>query len=528
MIYLLHHTIDRRAAAHPERPAFRCGHEALSYGHLVRRANRLAHLLIEQGVERGDRVGIYLNRSLACAVAVYGILKAGAAYVPLDPEAPVGRTRRLIEDCELRHLITTPLLRRNFSGLLAQPSPLTVLIGVSHAPTTVTTYDWTVLANYPTTPPALRILEDDLAYIMYTSGSTGAPKGIMHTHRSGLAYARLSAALYGVGPDDVVANHCALHYDISTFGYFTAPTAGATTVIVSDAHTRFPTSLLQLIEEAGITIWYSVPLALLQLLRSPTLAERDLTALRWILFGGEVFAPRHLRGLMQYAPRARASNVYGPAEVNQCTYFHLDAPPHDDAPIPLGRIWDNTEGLIVDAHDREVSTGQAGELLIRSATRMLGYWKRPDLTARSLYHRELPCGRRTTFYRTGDLVYTDSAGNLVFVGRKDRQVKIRGHRVELEEVEAALTSLLGVGEAAVYTRPVGREEAVHTTLTIAALVVPEALHVPDPTNWLSELASRLPAHAVPTDLQLVDRLPRNDAGKIDRLAINDLVHNSIA
>ncbi|MGB3802276.1 MAG: amino acid adenylation domain-containing protein [Lewinella sp.] len=521
MPYLLFHPIDRHAADTPDRTAFRCGKRGISYAEMAERTNRLAHLLLAQGVQRGDRIGIYLPRSLDAAVAVHGILKAGAAYVPLDPEAPVARTRALIEDCDIKVVFVSPALRRNFAAMFAAPSPVTCVMGGEAEGTK--SVGWNTLDDYPATPPDIRILGDDLAYVMYTSGSTGEPKGIMHTHASGLAYARLSRDLYGVTPDDVIGNHCALHYDISTFGYFTGPLAGATTVIVADAHTKFPTSLLQLVEQERITIWYSVPLALLQMLRSPTLAERDLSALRWVLFGGEVFAPRHLRTLMEHAPNARASNVYGPAEVNQCTYFHLDEAPDNDDPLPLGHVWNDTETLILDADDEEVTEGQIGELLVRSATRMKGYWNRPDLTVRGFYYRERIPGNRETFYRTGDLVYRDAEGLLQFMGRKDRQVKIRGHRVELEEVEAVLAAQPGVGEAAVYVRETGDNEKI-----IEAMVVPETNSGGDPRRWIDAMADQLPPHTLPARIELVDALPRNDAGKIDRLAIRAAVSKSIA
>ncbi len=521
MDHLLFHAIDRHAAATPDRQAFRCGNQSLTYGQLADRTDRLAHLLIERGVSRGDRIGIYLPRSLECAVAIHGILKAGAAYVPLDPEAPVSRTRALIEDCGIRLLFVAPALRRNFASLFESPTPVTCVIG---APVEkMDSVTWEGLEDYPAAPPGLRILGDDLAYIMYTSGSTGQPKGIMHSHTSGLAYARLSAELYNVGPEDVVGNHCALHYDISTFGYFTAPLAGATTVIVTDGHTKFPTSLLQLLETERVTIWYSVPLALLQMLRSPTLAERDLSALRWVLFGGEVFAPRHLRTLMEHAPNARASNVYGPAEVNQCTYYHLDSPPDNEDPLPLGQVWGDTETLILDADEREVPPGEIGELLVRSATQMKGYWNRPDLTKKGFYHRERIPGNRETFYRTGDLVYVDGGRQLQFMGRKDRQVKVRGHRIELEEVEAVLAAQAGVGEAAVYVRETGDNEKI-----IEAMVVPESGMGGNPRTWITAMAAHLPKHTLPAHIEIVDALPRNDAGKIDRLAIRAAVSKTTA
>jgi amino acid adenylation domain-containing protein len=514
MQFLLYHAIDQHATTTPDHTAFRCGDREITYAELAGRTNQLAHLLKERGVNRGDRVGIYLGRSLETAIAVHGILKAGAAYVPLDPDAPVNRTRRLIADCDIRCLISSDGLRRNLSALLAHPTGLDTLIGAQS--NLLDSYSWATVAERCASPPGITVLGGDLAYVMYTSGSTGQPKGIMHTHRSGLAYARLSARLYGVTPEDIVGNHCALHYDISTFGYFTAPLAGATTVIVTDAHTKFPLSLLDLIKKENISVWYSVPLALLQLTRLPGFGDWRLPHLRWILFGGEVLPPRHLRALMRSAPNARASNVYGPAEVNQCTYRHFDTAPEGNEPLPLGAVWENTEILIVDDTGKEVAPGRVGELLVRSATCMQGYWNRPDLTEAAFYLLERVPGLHQTFYRTGDLVYANDGGELVFAGRKDRQVKVRGHRVELEEVEALLAAQRGVGEVAVYVRSVRDTEQC-----VAALVVPEPGQPVSPESWREALAASLPSYCLPDHIHVVPSLPRNDAGKIDRLAIRD-------
>ena len=183
----------------------------------------------------------------------------------------------------------------------------------------------------------VKILESDLAYIMYTSGSTGAPKGIMHTHHSGLSYAKLSTQVYDVKPSDRIANHAPLHFDISTFGYFSGPLASATTVIIPDAYTKLPASLSTLMEQEKISIWYSVPLALVQLLHNGVLEARDLSSLRWVLYGGENFMPKYIRSLMALWSNATFSNVYGPAEVNQCTFYHLNMPPESDGPIPIGK-----------------------------------------------------------------------------------------------------------------------------------------------------------------------------------------------
>ena len=232
MVYLLPHTIERAAEQFPDQDAFRCANRALTYADLARQMGQLSRLLIETGVQKGDRVGVYMNRSLETATAIYGIMNAGAAFVPLDPDAPPARTRFLLRDCGIQHLITNPSQRNSLKQVLADEVTVPTVIGLQED-WPVPTISWEEVAQMPATRPStVRMLEQDLAYIMYTSGTTGAPKGIMHTHYSGLSYARLSAALYGLNEKDRIGNHAALHFDISTLGYFSSPLVAATTVII--------------------------------------------------------------------------------------------------------------------------------------------------------------------------------------------------------------------------------------------------------------------------------------------------------
>ncbi len=509
MQYLLWHGLDQQAQRDPDHEAMRCRDLSLNYGELSDRSAKLAATLVEAGARRMDRIGIFLPKSLETAVAVYGILKAGCAYVPLDPTAPAERTEAIIRDCGIRQVITqSDRVARLPAGVLHS------VIGVDDSGETgAEAIPWEdVLRRQATTPaPATG---QDLAYIMMTSGSTGRPKGLMHTHASGLAYVRLSAATYDVRPDDRLANHSPLHFDMSTFEYLTGPNRGATTVVVPEEVMMFPRSAAALIEREQLTFWYSVPLALIQLLENGDLESVDATSLRWILFGGEPFAPKHLRRLMQQWPQARFSNVYGPAEVNQCTYYHLPEPPEDNSPIPLGRVWENSDGLVLDTDDQPVAPGKSGELLVRTPTMMDGYWNRPDLNDVSFYVPERTPGFPERYYRTGDLVSVGDDGILTYIGRKDRQVKIRGYRVELDEIEAALSQHPAVVEAAVVAIPgdngvrhiravaITREDADETSDTILAFA-----------------AEKLTTYAVPESLRLAPSLPRTTSGKIDRNAV---------
>lgn len=519
MVYLLQHCLDHSAERYPEHDVMRCNGQALTYAELVQRSNALAHALIELGVQRRDRVGIYLNKSLETAIAIYGIWKAGAAYVPLDPLAPVARLSYMINDCGIRQLISHSQKLESLQQLQLACPGLESVIGLEQdAQPGLHTISWNEIeAARDLASPAVTLMEQDLAYIMYTSGSTGNPKGMMHTHASGLAYTKMAVKTYSVDHTDRLSNHSPLHFDMSTFDYFAGPLAGATTIIIPEAYTKLPASLSKLMADERMTIWYSVPFALIQLLLRGVLESRDMSALRWVLFGGEPFSPAHLRALQRLWPQARFSNVYGPAEVNQCSYYHV--PPladDDDQQVPIGVIWENAEGLVVDEHDQPVGAGEIGELLVRAPTMMRGYWGRPDLNERAFLRRKLFPNYEDLFYRTGDLVQEAADGHLKFLGRKDRQVKARGYRVELDEVENALSTHLDVEENAVYAVP-----DVEGSSRIEAAVIMRSgtrLVQDQLTRFLAEL---LPWYAVPTSIVELEEFPRTGSGKIDRRALRE-------
>lgn len=522
--YLLHHSIETWAECFPEKDAFRYYDQSLKYSALNRRANALAHCLIDNGVARGDRVGIFMNKSIETPIALYGIMKAGAAYVPLDPASPVERLSYVLNHCGIRHIVTHKSKVRKLRALPEQNVALDLCIGlpqISGFP--YRTIEWESVNQFPATAPGVAILEQDLAYIMYTSGSTGEPKGIMHSHYSGLSYAKLSAELYRITPDDRLSNHSPLHFDMSTLDYFSGPLAGATTVIIPEEFTRMPASLSKLIEDEKLTIWYSVSFALVQLLLRGALEKRDLSSLRLVLFGGEVFPTKHLRELMKRWPQAAFSNVYGPAEVNQCTFYLIpELSEDDDRPVPIGHIWPNTEALILDENNMPAAVGEPGELLIRSATMMRGYWRQPELTARAFYRITRFPNHEEVFYRTGDLVMKPEDGLLRFLGRKDRQVKLRGHRVELDEIEAATNTHQAVEECGAYPLP----DAEGSNLVEVAVTV-KSSHSISESELLKYLKSRLPPYAVPTKILLLEAFPRTGTGKIDRRALAEIAQGKM-
>jgi len=490
----------------------------LSYAELYGRANRVAAMLHDNGVHPGDRVGLYAHKSIDTITALFGIVAAGAVYVPINPEAPAEYVRHILADCAIKHLVVDRATRRT-ALMLADDPGVALLIGMDDPFATVPTIGWDTVWAYPGEPPKVSIADDDLAYIIFTSGSTGRPKGIMHTHRSGLAYGEVAAATYGLVPTDRIANHAPLNFDLSLLELWGGVVAGATIIIVSAGHARLPASFSQVLADERVSVVNAVPFALVQLLHRGALDERDLTALRWVLFGGEVFPTKDLRALMHRLPRAKFANVYGPAEVNGVTYLIVPHLASDDIePISIGDLYPGADGRVVDGDDREVGAGVTGELLIHSPTQMIGYWGQPDLTERSTYVERGPGGETKRWHRTGDLVQRREDGSFRLVGRKDRMVKARGHRVELDAVETALLSHPAVAEASVFAVPDGegsRRIAAVATLRGGS----DGSDLPDAGELIHHAARFLPRYALPRALRIIDSIPRTSTGKADRVAL---------
>ncbi|HUF64322.1 MAG TPA: amino acid adenylation domain-containing protein [Verrucomicrobiales bacterium] len=511
--YLLSLAAEDSAQRFPDHPAFIFRDAVLTYGDVARRARSLAAYLLERGLAPSGRVGLYLRKCLELPAALYGVLAAGGVYVPIDPAAPPGRLRFILEDCGIRHLVAGPERRAALTALVRDGVQLDSIIGLEPGDVEgAHCVPWSEIWARDPLSVLPRRTELDLAYIIYTSGSTGSPKGLMHTHASGLAYARMSGRVYDVSPEDRLGNHSPLHFDMSTFEYLTGPLHGATTVIIPEETTVFPVSMSRLIESARLTFWYSVPLALVQILLRGEVQDCDCRSLRWVLFGGEPFPTGHLRNLMRLWPHARFSNVYGPAEVNQCAYYHLPASP-EDVPdnIPIGRVWENAEGLVVDEEGGPVAAHQPGELLVRSPAMMRGYWNQPGLNQRVFFDCEPIPGFRERFLRTGDLVRDRGDGELLFLGRKDRLVKIRGYRLELDEVEAVLASHPAVAEAAAVALSAGEGEKE----IVAAVILREGTGA-GCECLRAHAASRLPHYGVPSRISVLSAFPRTGTGKIDR------------
>jgi amino acid adenylation domain-containing protein len=516
MRYLLPQLLSQAAERTPSHPAICCRAETLSYAELFHRAACLAEVLRQAGVKTGDRVGIYMNKCVDCATAIYGIMAAGAAYVPLDPDAPAARLRYVIDSCGIRCLVSEPRMA-DVLPVLCEKSDIVAVIGVDgDIEQAEQTISWPeVVTRMVPGFPDLGITENQLAYILFTSGSTGVPKGIMHTHRSAMAWAEVTSSSYRLTARDRISNYAPLHFDLSTLDYFGAAWAGATTVIIPEEYTRFPASLAALIADEALSIFYTVPYALLQLLRAGVLDKHEYPALRAVLFGGEPMPPKYLREMLACWPAADFYNVYGPTETNGVTH-QLIRPAELDSgrAIPIGVVYPNVDALVMDEQQQAVADGTVGELYISAATCMRGYWQRPDLNQRVFWYRQQDCQQAEVFVRTGDLVSRRADGLFEFSGRKDRLIKTRGYRVELDDVEASLVAHQSVAEGAVYAVP----DPTGSVNIVASVIPaePALFRLPDLQNYLRR---HLPSYALPRSIHVMTDFPRTSTGKIDRVTM---------
>jgi amino acid adenylation domain-containing protein len=507
---LLNRIVDRAAEHRPDGAAARANDATLTYGELARRSNGLARVLQSTGLAHSGRVAVLLGKGLDVPVAFYGALAAGGTLVPIDPRSPLDQVVRILRATGATHLVTEPGRRETVRGALASCPDLAHVIGLDDREVGVPTVSWAAVAAEATDrPPAVRTIDLDPAYILHTSGSTGVPKLILHTHSTAMSFVEWAVAEYGLTPADRLSNHSSHHTCFATFDYYAAARACATTVILTPDVLMLPASLTAMLQRERVTIWYSVPTALVQLSLRGELETRDLGAMRWVLFAGEVFPGKHLQRIVRQIPTARFSHVYGSTEVNVCTFHHLPPPDGLAGALPIGKPCATTSTLVVDPALRPVADGEVGELLVRGSTVMSGYWSDPERNARVLVRLPVAGGFDETYFRTGDRVRRLEDGNLAFVARDDRQVKVRGHRVELEEVETALLSLAPVEEAAVFTVP----DAEGSASIQAAVVVGDA--AADERTLLAALRRVLPPYAVPAQLAVLETLPRTPTGKVD-------------
>jgi amino acid adenylation domain-containing protein len=491
----VHEVFEMQALRTPEAIAVEDGERRLTYHELNSRADGLSQRLRTFGVREDVLVGLCVERSIEMIVAMLGILKAGGACVPLDPTYPTERLAFMLEDTKTPVLVTERRFMDRFSG----------------AHTRIIFLDDPRTEAVETNPPRTHPHSESLAYVFYTSGSEGRPKGVCIPHRT-INRLVCNTNFVQIVSSDCVAQVSNASFDGATFEIWGALLNGARLVMISRDTALSPRELAEQIQRRGITTMFLTTSLFNELaLQAPSMFR----ALKHLVIGGEAADPKSVRMVLRSQSPQRLVNGYGPTEATTfATWYEMKDVPDDDQSIPIGRPLANTKAYILDAQLRPVPIRVAGELHIGGDALARGYWNRPELTAEKFIANPFTNEPGDRLYKTGDLARYRADGNIEFLGRIDQQVKVRGYRIELGEIEVALARHESVRTAVVTVRQESPADQ-----RIIAYVVPDGANAPTAGDLRAFLLQKLPDYMVPSAFVLVRELPLTPNGKVDRKAL---------
>jgi amino acid adenylation domain-containing protein len=513
MTQLLQDYAGEHAGRQPASVALVLGDWRITYGELESRSNQLARLLKENGCIRGDRVALLTSKSPDAIVAMHAVLKADCAYVPIDVATPPARAARVLSAAQPTLLVIDSTAEGLVEGLVAEDlteqTPIASLDedGSGEVSAVFTLSD---AESFPDGPLACANGTDDIAHILFTSGSTGIPKGVPITHSNVSHFVEWAVRYFGITSTDRTSGHPPLHFDLSTFDIYGTFLAGAELHLVPADLNLLPRKLAEFIRDSRLTQWFSVPSTLTLMSKFDALAEVELPELQRLLWCGEVLPTPTLIYWMQHLPHVTFTNLYGPTEATIASSYHTvpSCPQTETEPIPIGTACEGEELLVLD---QRLQPAPEGDIYISGVGLSPGYWHDASKTAEAFVPHPHAQEPGTRMYRTGDLGRVQD-GLVYFLGRADSQIKSRGYRIELGEIEAALNALEGLKESAV----VGVRTAGFEGVAICCAYAPKPGSAIDPPKLRQRLGDQLPSYMLPTRWLTVDELPKNVNGKIDR------------
>lgn len=497
----IHELIEQQVRRTPDAVAVEHEGACLRFSELNVAANRLAHHLRSLGVKPDDRVAVCVDRSLEMVVALLAVLKAGAAYVPLDPDYPADRLAYMLGDCRPTVLLTGQALVETLAGI--SPSlPRLVLDAVEP--------DW---AAQPGSDPARAALATHLAYLIYTSGSTGMPKGAMNEHRGVVNRLLWMRDEYGIGPGDTVLQKTPFSFDVSVWEFFLPLLSGARLVMARPDGHKDPAYLAETVRARGVTLMHFVPSMLHAFLEHPGVGLA-CAGLRRVICSGEALPASLVEAFARALPGVELHNLYGPTEAAvDVTAWNCSAGPRA-ANVPIGHPIANTRIYILDAFGQPVPLGVSGEIFIGGVQVGRGYFNRDELTVERFLPDPFVREPGARMYRTGDLGRWRADGNIEYIGRNDFQVKLRGFRIELGEIESNLVAHESVAQAVV----IAREDRPGDVRLVAYVVARQGAQV-DPARLTAHLKARLPDYMVPQHFIAMDAIPLSPNGKVERRSL---------
>ncbi len=470
----LHELLEVSAGLFPDNIAVCYLDRSITYHQLNSSSNLISDDLKAIGAKEGSRVAICAPKSIDFVSSIFGILKSGAAYLPVDYSSPIERNKFIIQNGEVSAIIISKELFHYFESEFSFVSDLDNNLVIAKNNNSLS----------KKSPP-------DLAYILYTSGSTGIPKGVMYSNSAALEFVNWSSEIFKPSHIDTFSSHAPFHFDLSIFDLFVSIKHGAKLVLIKEEVGKQPLLLAKLIAEQKISIWYSTPSILNMLAEYGKMEKYDFGNLRFILFAGEVFPITQFKVLKNKVPAAVYYNLYGPTETNVCTYYRLTDQLYTQ--IPIGKVCEHYRCLIVDE-----------EIFIRGSGVMLGYWNLPEQDA---FWKD---SSNNVWYKTGDLVDIDGSGNYIFKGRRDRMVKRNGYRIELDEIEVALDKHDFISKSAVLGNANSDGQMI-----ISAIILLKTDGEKSVIKMKEYCMNNLPSYMVPNDIVFVEDLPYTSSHKVD-------------
>jgi amino acid adenylation domain-containing protein len=512
---LAHHYLDDKLELFSGKIAVTDGRTAITYGELADSTDRLAKLLIKLGIHRGDLVAYYLKRSSECITATMGILKAGGAYIPIDQKIPAERWHRIISDAAPKVIICDQHTLSNAVERSGAQKYTPLIICLNPRDDRYKTSESVFFIEDIEKVTGIRLPDDgtpdDVAYVLYTSGSTGLPKGVMITHGNIRNYIDWATSYFRINDKDRILGTAPFYFDMSTFDIFSVFASGATLYLATEELLLFPERLVRFMEDNRVTLWKGVSSLLMYMSRAGVVRPERMPTLRTVIFAGESLAPQYLADWMKNLPNVSYFNGFGPTEatgVSLC--YHVRQIPNPDQPIPIGKPCKGAKVAVVGEDSLPVEPGQIGELCISGACLARGYLNDPERTQKRFTPAPPGSGLEGRVYWTGDLVRQTPEGDYVFISRKDYQVKWMGYRIELAEIELGISSFPQVKDVVVLLI----DSATQGLSELVAFV--EADNDIDLTELNRELKKKLPTYMIPKRFILLESLPRNDRGKVDR------------
>ena len=491
---LIHELLEETAKRYPQNIAVKHENEIITFEELNEQSTKLATFFCSKGVKKGDRIPIVAEKSINAIVSIFGILKSGAMYVPIDPSMPKERLEYILKDCGVNVIITSQDVFELNKMILSEKEMIVFIDSVGIHP--------------PGNSLDIKISEDASAYIIYTSGSTGEPKGVEIYHHSVTNLMQWYTNEFSITHEDRILSFVPFWFDASICDLFSMAKAGATLVLPPEGLNVFPNEFAKFLVDEKITLFFAPSSQFILALGA--LKELKYPQLKTVMFGAEELAVKYVRELKEVFKGCELVNIYGPTECTDvATFFRVPEEIHEDMKkIPIGKPIRGILTELLNKDGYKCEGDEVGELLFFSPNIMKGYWNKPEETKKAFIYYPYSSG---SWYKTGDLAYQDEECNYVYVGRKDRQIKSMGRRIQLEEIEYALNEHPLVKEAIVMSV---QDVNVESRINIECHIVPLSNLIEG--EIIRYCRTRLPDYMVPTKVYICESLPKTSNGKLNR------------